>query len=154
MRLALFYLETSALVKLYVLEPGSERLLRLIGNSADSRFAVLALSPVEARSAIRRRERAGDIDRKTASLILDRMRQHLEARFLIQVLTNAVLDGALEIIDRYALRAYDAIQLAGCLALKTLGSDEPTFVCADQQLLEAARSELLRVLDPCNGDDT
>jgi predicted nucleic acid-binding protein len=66
------------------------------------------------------------------------------------VLSNAVLDGALEIIDRYALRAYDAIQLAGCLALKTAADKEsPTFVCSDQQLLDAARSELLPVLDPC-----
>jgi len=148
--LALYYLETSALVKLYVLEPGTDRLLQLASNLSENRFAVLAISPVEVRSAIRRRERAGDIDSKTAGLILDRLRQHLEARFLRQALNDTVLDGALEIIDRYALRAYDAIQLAGCLALKTAaGTDLPTFVCSDRQLLEAARSELLSVFDPC-----
>jgi len=148
--LALYYLETSALVKLYVLEPGSDRLLRIANNLADNRLAVLAVSPVEARSAIRRRERVGDIDSKTAALILDRLQQHLESRFLRQPLNDSVLDGALEIIDRYALRAYDAIQLAGCSALKTtVGKESLTFVCSDQQLLEAARSELLPVLDPC-----
>jgi predicted nucleic acid-binding protein len=148
--LALYYLETSALVKLYVLEPGSDRLLHLASNLADNRLAVLAMSPVEARSAIRRRERAGDIDAKTAALILDRLQQHLETKFLRQPLTDSVLDGALEIIDRYALRAYDAIQLAGCLALKTtVGKEFLTFVCSDQQLIDAARSELLAVLDPC-----
>ena len=107
--MALYYLETSALVKLYVLEPGSDRLLRIANNLADNRLAVLAVSPVEARSAIRRRERVGDIDSKTAALILDRLQQHLESRFLRQPLNDSVLDGALEIIDRYALRAYDAI---------------------------------------------
>lgn len=148
--LALYYLETSALVKLYVLEPGTDRLLQLARNISENRFAVLAISSVEARSAIRRRERAGDIDRKTAALILDRLQQHLETRFLRQALNDSVLDGALEIIDRYALRAYDAIQLAGCLVLKTsVGVEFPTFVCSDQQLLDAARSELLTVLDPC-----
>jgi uncharacterized protein len=148
--LALYYLETSALVKLYVLEPGTDRLLQLASNLSENRLAVLAISPVEVRSAIRRRERAGDIDSKTAGLILDRLRQHLEARFLRQALNDTVLDGALEMIDRYALRAYDAIQLAGCLALRTAaGTDLPTFVCSDRQLLEAARSELLSVLDPC-----
>jgi predicted nucleic acid-binding protein len=151
--LALYYLETSALVKLYVLEPGTDRLLHLASNQDDNRLAVLAVSPVEARSAIRRRERAGDIDHKTAGLILDQLQQHLETRFLRQALNDSVLDGALELIDRYALRAYDAIQLAGCLALKTtVGKDFPTFVCSDQQLLEAARSELLAVLDPCGPD--
>ena len=133
-----------------MLEPGTDRLLQLASNVSDNRLAVLAMSPVEARSAIRRRERAGDIDPKTAGLILDRLQQHLETRFLRQALNDSVLDGALEIIDRYALRAYDAIQLAGCLALKmAAGMDFPTFVCSDQQLLEAARSELLAVLDPC-----
>jgi len=148
--LALYYLETSALVKLYVLEPGSDRLLQIASDLSENRLAVLAISPVEVRSAIRRRERAGDIEPKTASLILDRLRQHLETRFLRQALSDVVLDGALEMIDRYALRAYDAIQLAGCLALKTVaGTDLPTFVCSDRQLLEAAHSELLPVLDPC-----
>jgi hypothetical protein len=143
-------LETSALVKLYVQEPGTDRLLKLASNLVDNRFAVLALSQVEFRSAIRRREREGDISPNVADFIFDRFQQHLEARFLRQVLTDAVLDGAVEVIDRYALRAYDAIQLAGCLALKTsVGAESPTFVCADQQLLEAARSEQLSILDPC-----
>jgi len=62
-----------------------------------------------------------------AGLILDRFQQHIEARFLRQALADAVLDGASEMIDRYALRAYDAIQLAGCLALKTATGAEPRF---------------------------
>lgn len=148
--LALYYLETSALVKLYVQEPGTDRLLQLASNVSDNRLAILAISPVEARSAIRRRELAGDIDPKTATLILDRLQQHVETRFIRQALNDTVLDGALEMIDRYALRAYDAIQLAGCLALSASTTVEPpAFVCSDQQLLEAARSELLAVLDPC-----
>lgn len=148
--MGLYYLETSALVKLYVLEPGTDRLLELVRDATKNRFAILALSPIEVRSAIRRRERTGDIDPKAANLILDQVRRHVETRFLTQLVTNAVLDGALEIIDRYALRAYDAIQLAGCLALKTTtGVEEPTFVCADRRLLEAAASELVAVLDPC-----
>lgn len=149
----LYYLDTSALVKLYVLEPGTDRLLQLASNLSENRLVVLALSPVEVRSAIRRRERAGDIDPDTASLILDELQKHLESKFLRQPLNDTVLDGALEMIDRYALRAYDAVQLAGCLALKiTTGTELPTFVCSDQQLVVAARSELLPVLDPCAGN--
>lgn len=148
--MALYYLETSALVKLYVLEPGTERLLRIASNVPENRLAVLAMSAVEARSAIRRRERSGDVDSQAATLILDRLQQHMESRFLRQPVNEIVLDGAIEMIDRYALRAYDAIQLAGCLALKTTaGTESPTFVCSDQRLLEAARSELLPALDPC-----
>ena len=148
--MALYYLDTSALVKLYVREPGTDRLLHLAGRPSENRLAVLTVSPLEARSAIRRRERSGDIDPRDAALILDRLEQHMESRFLRQALNDAVLSGASEIVDRYAMRAYDAIQLAGCLALKmAAGAESPIFVCSDRQLLEAARSELLAVLDPC-----
>jgi uncharacterized protein len=147
--LALYYLDTSALVKLYVREPGTDRLLQLVGNPAENRLAVLVITTVEARSAIRRREREGDIDAKTANQILDRLQRHLESRFIRQALSEMVLDGALEMIDRYALRAYDAVQLAGCLVLKTTDTESPIFVCSDQHLLHAAQSELLAVLDPC-----
>ena len=146
--MALYYLDTSALVKLYVQERGTARLLEIASNVTENRLTLLAITPVEARSAVRRRERAGDIDPTIAGDILDRMRKHLETKFIRQAVNELVLDGALEMIDRYALRAYDAVQLAGCLVLKTVGAEPPTFVCSDQQLLDAARSELLDVLDP------
>ncbi|HJX83421.1 MAG TPA: type II toxin-antitoxin system VapC family toxin [Candidatus Angelobacter sp.] len=147
--MALYYLETSALVKLYVREPGTERLLRLASSVSGNRFAVLALSQVEFRSAIRRRQRAGDIDATIADLILDRFQTHMESRFLRQTLTDSMLDSAFLMLDQYALRAYDAIQLAACLALQiTFSGESPTFVCSDHDLLQAARSEQLPVIDP------
>lgn len=118
--MAVYYLETSALVKLYVREPGTERLLRLANSTKGNQFSVLTLSQVEFHSAIRRRERAGDIDHNIANLILDRFGIHMQTRFLRQVLTESVLDSASEILDRYALRAYDAVQLAACLELKII----------------------------------
>jgi predicted nucleic acid-binding protein len=72
----------------------------------------------------------------------------METRFIRQVINDTVIDTALEMIDRYAMRAYDALQLAGCLVLCTIAAQAFTFVCADQRLLEAARSEQLKVLDP------
>jgi hypothetical protein len=41
----------------------------------------------------------------------------MEARFIRQMINETVIDTALEMIDRYALRAYDSVQLAGCLVL-------------------------------------
>lgn len=93
--MALYYLETSALAKLFVLEPGTERLLQIASNVSENRLAVLALSAVETRSAIRRRELVGDIDSKAAILILDRL-QHMDSKFLRQAVNDVVLDGARE----------------------------------------------------------
>lgn len=146
--MALFFLDTSALVKLYVQEPGTDRLLHLIGSRSENRFAVLAIAAVEFRSAIRRRQRAGDIEAADVSTILESLRAHLETRFIKQIVNDAVIDMALEMIDRYPLRAYDALQLAGCLVLSSIKTETYTFVCSDQSLLVAARTEQLNVFDP------
>jgi predicted nucleic acid-binding protein len=146
--LALFFLDTSALVKLYVQEPGTDRLLPLFSDRPDNRFAVLAISVVEVRSAIRRRQRAGDIETSVATAILENVQSHMETRFIRQMINETVIDTALEMIDRYTLRAYDAVQLAGCLVLSAMAAEAFTFVCSDHSLLEAARSEQLTVLDP------
>jgi predicted nucleic acid-binding protein len=145
--LGLYFLDTSALVKLYVQEAGTDRLLRLINSSSANRFAVLSLSLVEARSAIRRRERAGDLDQDAANFVLESLQTHMESRFLRQAVNDTLIDAALEVVDRYALRAYDAMQLAGCLMLSAIERRPWTFVCSDRQLLEAARSADLAVLD-------
>ena len=76
--MAFYFLDTSALVKLYVQEPGTDRLLPLISDRPDNRFAVLAASVVEMRSAIRRRQRAGDIDTSLATAILESVQSHME----------------------------------------------------------------------------
>ena len=55
--MALYYLETSALVKLYVRERGSERMLGLATGSEAHLFAILAVAQVEFHSAVRRRQR-------------------------------------------------------------------------------------------------
>ncbi len=136
-------------MKLYVYEAGTERLLKLADRSLGNRLAVLSLASVELRSAIRRRERNGEIPGVAADGLLDAFRRHIEGRFLVQPLTDFLLDAASLLVDRYGLRAYDSLQLAAYFMLRTSsGADEPTFVCADKDLLSAAQSEGAPVLDP------
>lgn len=147
--MALYYLDTSALVKLYVREPGTEQVLRLASGTAGNQLAVLALDQVEIRSALRRRERAGEIGGTVVIQLLERFQRHLEAVFLRQVITEAMFDVACALVDRHGLFALDAVQLAGYLALRTSsGANTPIFVSADRQLLEAAEAESVPVLDP------
>jgi uncharacterized protein len=146
---ALYYLETSALVKLYVYEPGTERLVGLTAGNAGHRFAILSLAQVEFRSAIRGQQRGGEISRSEADALIDSFHRHLEGRFLVQPFTESLLDVALALIDGYPLKGYDAMQLAGYLMLRSIsGAEEPIFVCADKTLLSAARNEGFPILDP------
>ena len=147
--MAFYYLETSAVAKLYIREVGSDRVLALAARSAENRLAILSLTQVELRSAIRRREKAEDIAPHIATHLLETFGRHLETRFVTQPFNTAVLDFALALIDRHALRAFDAIQLGGYLAMKAAaGADAPIFVSADQALLAAARADGLQVFDP------
>ena len=147
--MALYYLETSALVKLYVYETGTERLLGLTASDAGHRFAILSLAQVEFRAAIRRRQRGGEIPDNAADELIESFRRHAEGKFLIQSFSDSLLDVASALIDSYPLRAYDAAQLAGYLVLRSIsGTEEPTFVCADKVLLATASNEGCPVLDP------
>ena len=148
--MALYYLDTSALVKLYVREQGTERMLQLTSRTASNQLAVLALAQVEIWSALRRRQRAGEIGRVVADQLLASFQRHVESKFLRQAITEAILDDACRLIDRRGLTAFDAIQLAGYFALRiTSGKNIPIFVSSDQELLHAAEVEAVPVMDPC-----
>jgi predicted nucleic acid-binding protein len=146
--LSVYYLDTSALVKLYVREAGTEQMLRLADPAGGHAFALLGLARVEFRSAVRQRERAGDVERATADHLIGSMDEHLASFFLVQPVTDLVIQEAAALLDRHALRAYDAVQLAGCIMLRARLGRHATFVCSDRQLTQAAADEGLTVLDP------
>lgn len=147
--MATYFLDTSALAKLYIREAGTEQMVKLATRPDGPRLVILTLSRVELHSAIRRRVRSRELSPENAQVALESFQQHLMSIFLVQPITEVILERALAVIDQQELRAYDAIQLAACL---TQASQETgglaTFVSADRQLLEAAQAEGLAVLDP------
>ena len=150
--MAVLFLDTSALVKLYVDEDGTRRMCELAHPDAGHQLAILSLARIEFRSAIRRRTRQGDLDPVAADAIVQQLEEHLNSLLLVVPLSDAVLDQAAVVVDQYALRAYDAIQLAGGLNLAArVGDDEDLqFVTADHQQAEAAERAGLGMIIPTN----
>ena len=142
------YLDTSTLIKRYIDEEGTERILELTEDTAAVQVIILDITPLEARSALRRRQREGDISEADASGILNQIETDVSSSFLVQPSTSAVIEDGARLIDRHALRAYDALQLAGCLVTREQVPGPLTFVCADVRLCAAATQEGLAVLDP------
>ena len=142
------YLDTSALVKLYLEEEGTARVMELTEDPDVVQMIILVITLIESRSAVRRRQREGNISRVDADRILKQMEEEASASYHIQSLTDAVMEEAARLIDRHPLRAYDALQLAGCLIARQNVPGTLTFVCADTRLCEAARSEGLTTLNP------
>lgn len=142
------YLDTSALVKLYIEETGTARVLAAVDAAEGAQVIITDISRVESRSAIRRRERASDVSGTEANQILKQIERDVSSFFVVQPTSSALLEEALRLIDRYPLRAYDAVQLAGCLVVRDSLSGPVTFVCADAQLCQAAEQEGLTTLNP------
>ena len=143
-----YYLDTSALVKLYLPESGSERVRRIYHSSKPYELAILSITQVELRSALRRRERSGSIESGSVERVLARFATDLESVFTTLPITDPILNLACSIVDRHPVRASDALQLAGCIFLQESVSPSPVFVCTDRQLLRAARAEGLSCLNP------
>ncbi len=123
-------------------------MLRLADPAGGHALALLGLTRVEFRSAVRQRERAGDVAHDIADNLIDSMDGHLANFFLVQPLTDLVIEEAAALLDRHALKAYDAVQLAGCIMLRARLGRHATFVCSDRQLVRAAEDEGMIVLDP------
>ena len=142
------YFDTSALIKLYVEEVGTAETLDLVEELRGDRMVILDITLLECRSAVRRREREGDISGPDANRILQQVHQDASALYLVQPSSSAVIEEVSRLLDTHALRAYDALQLAGCLIVRRGVLSPPTFVCADGRLCEAAEFEGLQAINP------
>jgi predicted nucleic acid-binding protein len=143
-----YFLESTAFAKLFVQEPGTDALIRLIEAVEDNRKLIAASAPLEVYTAIRRKERAGGISPADAMAALEILRMEA-ARMVQEPLNPAVLEAARQLIDRTQLRWPDALQLgAAIVAREMFQGTEIIFVSASQHLIEAARIEGFHVLDP------
>jgi uncharacterized protein len=143
-----YFLEATAFAKLFVREPGTDALIRLMESVEDNRKLIAASTPLEVYAAIRRRERSGGISHEDASAALEILRLEA-ARTVQEPLNPAVLECARQLLDRRVLRWPDALQLSAALVARDMfqGTDI-IFVSDSKVLLDAARSEGLQVVNP------
>lgn len=143
-----YFLEATAFAKLFVREPGTDALIRLMESLEDNRKLISASTPLEVYAAIRKSEREGGIAHEDATAALEILRLEA-ARTVQEPLNPAVLECARQLLDRRSLRWPDAIQLGAALVAREMfQGTEIVFVSASQHLLAAARAEGLQVMDP------
>lgn len=146
--MSLYFLEATAFAKLFVQEPGTAALIRLMETVEDNRKLISAGTPLVVYAAIRRRERAGDISATDAAAALEILRLEA-ARMVQQPLNPAVLESARQLLDRTQMRWPAALQLGAALTARDMFQGTAiTFVSSSPELLEAARAEGLETIDP------
>ncbi|HUN85777.1 MAG TPA: type II toxin-antitoxin system VapC family toxin [Terracidiphilus sp.] len=143
-----YFLESTAFAKLFVQEPGTDELIRLLEPVEDNRKLIAASAPLEVYSAIRRRQRAGAISAEDAAAALEILRSE-SSRIVQEPLNPAVLEAARQLLDRTRLRWPDALQLAAAIVARDMfQGTEIIFVSAADPLLDAAKSEGFPTLHP------
>ncbi len=138
----ILYADTSALIKRYIREPGSEQVVETF-----DRFAMIgtsALTQAEMASAMAKAARLGWVSEPEITLAWQDFLSHWASYARVPASTM-VVERAAAIAWRHGLRAYDAIQLASALGWKEMTGDEVLFACYDHNLLKAARQEGLQV---------
>lgn len=155
--MATYYLDSSAIVKLYITEVGSEWVDAIINaRGHDARpsnvIAVSKIGVVEVVAAMARRERLGQLDAEKRSLLVNTFLRDCSDR----IFTLAVLDDqlrlAMALAQRQPLRGYDAVHLSAALDLHRHLLEVQlaglTFVSADTALCAAALAEGLTTVNP------
>jgi predicted nucleic acid-binding protein len=144
------FLDSSALVKLYHSEPGTDRLSELLDTNTDDLILTIAdISLLEFHSAVLKRVRIKEVSIKTAKAILAAFENDLALFNVVEVdsETKQIARGLL--LQEAAKRNFgtlDALHLSAALSVHSVLPVD-WFVTADKALLNVAGG-YLRVFNP------
>jgi len=131
----ILYLDTSALVKLYVREVGSVRVRNWLKRATGAATSVVAYA--EARAAFARLHRGGHTNPRRHRERVAQLNIDWESIMRVE-LTASVLRLAGETAETYELRGFDSIHLASALWLRNRTEIPCAFAVFDQRLRDGA----------------
>jgi uncharacterized protein len=143
------FFDTSALVKFFHNEDGTDKVTDLIENS-DNEVWILDIAKLEFRSAVFRRFRNGEIEKEELDTALRFFSEQLTS-FNVESIGPGVLKEAENLLDDYGmdfgLRTLDALHLG---AFQLISEKDWVFITSDKNLTEAAKASGAKVLDPAS----
>jgi predicted nucleic acid-binding protein len=139
----ILYLDTSALVKLYVQEAGSALIKRHLHAAETAATSMVAYA--EARAAFARRLREGASTPARHRARLSQLNQDWPHYAQIE-LSQSLIRQAGDIAEIYGLRGFDSIHLASALWLKESASLPLAFAALDERLVAAAQAAGLETI--------
>lgn len=139
------FLDTSALVKLYLREAHSEVVKSSVARS--EAVGVCRIAWAEFHAALARRAREVPADADGIELAKRKLSEEW-AHYLILEVSQPVVQKAGEYADVFALRGYDAVHLAAAAEAGSVSELPLTFACFDRRLNRAANLLGMSTLDP------
>ena len=131
----ILFCDTSALLKLYIVEPGSEVLKARVAEA--EAVAVCRVAWAEAHAALSRRAREVTSDAPVIEQAKSALAQDWP-HFVVMEIDQALVERAGDYADTFALRGYDSIQLAAAFEAGRIAQSPICFACFDARLNKAA----------------
>ncbi len=141
----MLYVDSSALVKKYVLEPGSDRVHKLLAQSGMAVTSKMAYPEIFAGLSRKRREKG--IAEKDYRYALADFESDWLALLIIEF-QDELLPVIKQLLTKHALKGADAVHLASALWIQKAAKEKVSFVASDIQLLRAAKAEKLEIINP------
>ncbi|MGA2731803.1 MAG: type II toxin-antitoxin system VapC family toxin [Syntrophobacteraceae bacterium] len=141
----MIYFDSSALVKRYIEEKGSDKVNALLEEKSVA--ATSRLTYAEILAAITRRHKTGDIETPAFEKIKKAFKADWKSFTVVEMRTE-VFEFVDTVIDRHALKGADSVHLSTALWLKQTMKEDVIFVASDLELLKAAKAEKLSILNP------
>lgn len=146
------YLDTSALVKFYIHEPGSQWLEHFASTPPGNLMVFSEVGLVEACAAFARHARAGQITTEMQKKIYAGFLHDCKIRFTLIPVSAEIVARAAHLTQAHPLRGYDALHLACALKfnqqLRDNGLASLVFIGTDNILLQSAAAEGLTIENP------
>lgn len=143
--MSIFYLDTSALIKRYAREQGTDWVIALTNPLAENDLYTVRMTGPEMIAALYRKVRTGELPLDDAQRAAANFRADWAQQYQIIEVNVTVADRAMTLAERYGLRGYDAVHLAAALTLHDLRQEMElpllTFVSADDAQSQAALAE-------------
>jgi predicted nucleic acid-binding protein len=144
------FFDTSALVKRYYEEDGTDRVDTLIDNP-ETTVLITSLSILETVSAFRRKYNSGDITEHEMEALLVVFFREALTDFAILPVDETMHGDAFDLIVDDDLRTLDSLQLAAALTAHE-ELDPFQFVCADTDLVEVAETHGVQAINPTTSE--
>ena len=150
--MAAYYVDTSALVKRYVLETGTAWILNLTDLASAHDLYMVQITGPEVIAALFRRVRTGTLSLIDAKRVASNFRDDWQHQYLLVEIASNVVERAMALAETHGLRGYDAVHLAAALevnAARVARLLPPlVFISADNDQFLAASAEGLHVENP------
>ena len=136
------------MAKAFLQEAGTASVVALLEGTEDKARLYCALTPLEVRSAIRRKQNANEVTASEAAQAFSVLSEEMQ-RTEQMPLTQSLVGIAEEVVDHFDLRAGDALQLAAAIQYSELHTaDTLVLVACDDKLLTAAVAAGLAKTNP------